>query len=74
LYRLEQPSVAEAGSSFLLNVRPKGRTHQKDMLRGLFSSLNRVQSLPAVNQFIESLVYQPAHLLGGHMLSRLSFA
>ncbi len=36
--------------------------------------LNSVQCLPAVDDFVEGLVYQPAHFLGGYMLARLPFA
>ena len=33
-----------------------------------------MQRLPAVDNFIERLVYKPAHFLGGHMLPGLPLA
>ena len=33
--------------------------------------LHGVQGLPAVDDFVESLVHQAAHLLGGYMLAGL---
>jgi hypothetical protein len=35
------------------------------------NSLHGVQGLPAVNDFVEGLVHQTAHLLGCHMLAGL---